>query len=63
MRLEIANAIRTLAAEAADDELLRRRAEIIALRRDLEHLAEALRQVSRECEPRLRSYVLKYSPD
>lgn len=63
VRLEIANAIRTLPAEAADDELLRRRAEIIALRRDLEHLAEALRQVSRECEPRLRSYVLKYSPD
>ena len=46
-RMEIAKAIRMLAAQE-EDELLQRRAEIAAIRRDYKLIAQALREVCRE---------------
>ena len=60
-RLEIINAIRTLTAP--DDRRLKRRTEIIALRGDLEKLRQDVLELWRQCEPRARSYVIKYNPD
>lgn len=69
-RLEIVAAIRALATQ--DNEQLRQRQlDISALRRDCELLRrslaglvqEAIAQARRECDPRLRSYVIKYSSD
>jgi len=62
-RLEILDAIRTLAAEDEHDRLRRRRAERASVRRDLGELAHAVQELSRACDPRLRSYVIKYNPD
>lgn len=69
-RLEIATAIRALAAQDENDRH-RRKTEITALRRDCELLRrslpgliqEAIAEARRDCDPRLRSYVIKYSPD
>jgi len=67
---EVMQAMRTLAAQ--DDKLLRQRqANIAALRRDFEQLRrslpgllqQAIADVRRDCDPRLRSYVIKYSSD
>ncbi len=69
-RLEIMNAIRALAVR--DDALLRQRqAEIAAARRDFELLRhslpgllrQAIEEARRDCDLRLRSHVIKYSPD
>ena len=62
-RLEIVNAIRALAAQDESDQLGKRRADIAALRRDFEKLREEVLELWRRCEPRLRSYVIKFSPD
>jgi hypothetical protein len=37
--------------------------EIAALRRELEKLTQDVLELWRQCEPRARSYVIKYSPD
>jgi hypothetical protein len=69
-RREVMQAMRTLAAQ--DDERLRQRqTDIAPLRRDFEQLREALpgllrqaiEEARRECDPRLWSRVIKYSPD
>ncbi len=69
-RLEVMAAIRTLAAQE-DEQLQQRRAEIGALRRELELLRDSLpelvrrsiAEIRRECEPLLRSHVQKYNAD
>jgi len=60
-RQEIINAIRTFTA--SDDGRLKRRTEITALRSDLERLRQDVLELWRQCEPRARSYVIKYSSD
>lgn len=62
-RLEIMNAIRTLTAPDGDDQVRKRQADIAALRRDLEKIREDVLDLWRQCEPRSRSYVIKYNPD
>jgi hypothetical protein len=47
-RLEIAKAIRTLAGPDEDELLRQRRAEIAAIRRDLEALSRDIRKVGEE---------------
>jgi hypothetical protein len=61
-RLEVVNAIRALTANDGD-QIHKRRAEIAALRGDLEELRQHVLQLWRQSEPRARSYVIKYSPD
>ena len=61
-RLEIMEAIHMLAAQE-HAPLRRRRAELALLRRELTELTLALEELTRACDPRLRSYVLKASPD
>jgi len=68
VQLEIANAIRALAAGPDEDELLRqRRAEIAAIRRDLEALSRGIRKAGEEwlvvAKAELRAALKKYSPD
>lgn len=63
VRLEIMTAIRTLAKQSEDDQVRQRRADIAALRRSCEQLALSVYDLWRECEPRARSYVIKYSPE
>ena len=54
----------TPSACSPHDELLRkRRSEIATLRRDLKKLRDDIADLWRLCEPRARSYVIKYSPD
>ena len=60
-RLEIVDAIRALAARDDDERLSKRRAELASIRRELGELAQALQKIRRDCDPRLRSYVMKYS--
>jgi hypothetical protein len=66
-QLEIAKAMRTLLAPDEDELLRRRRAEIIALRRDLEVLAGDIRKAFEEAavlaKAELRAALKKYSPD
>ena len=47
----------------ADEQFRRQRADIAALRRSCEQFALSVYDLWRECEPRARSYVMKYSPD
>ena len=61
-RLEIIDAIRALAARDDDARLSKRRAELASIRRELGELAQAVQEISRDCDSRLRSYVMKYSP-
>jgi hypothetical protein len=66
-RLEIAKALRSL-AEPDEDELLRqRRAEITAIRRDLEALSHDIRKAGEEwlvlAKAELRAALKKYSPN
>ncbi len=63
VRFEIAKAIQALAAQDEDERLRQRRATLASLRRELGEIALALQELRRACDPRLRSYVLKYSPD
>ena len=62
-RLEILHAVETLREQYQDEPLRRRRPEIASLRRELNEIALALEELRRAYDPRLRSYVLKYSPD
>jgi hypothetical protein len=66
-QLEIAKAMRTLMAPDEDELLRWRRAEIIALRRDLEVLAGDIRKAFEEAaallKADLRATLQKYSPD
>ena len=69
-RLEIVAAIRAFAAQDENDRR-GKQAEIAALRRDCALLRrslpgllhEAIAEAWRECDPRLRSHVIKYDPD
>jgi hypothetical protein len=66
-RLEIAKAIRTLAGPDQDELLRQRRAEIAAIRRDLDALARGVRKLGEELPAlvmaELRAALNKYSPD
>jgi hypothetical protein len=66
-RLEIAKAIRTLAGPDEDELLRQRRAEIAAIRRDLEVLTRDIRKAGEEwlvlAKAELRAALKKYSPD
>ena len=66
-RLEIAKAIRTLAGPDQDELLRQRRAEIVAIRRELEALPGEIRKAGEEClalaKAELRAALKKYSPD
>jgi hypothetical protein len=66
-QLEIAKAIRTLAAPDQDELLLRRRAEVAAIRRDLDVLVRDVRKLGEELPAlvmaELQSELKKYSPD
>src|SRR5580700_6216764 len=66
-RLEIAKAIRALAGPDEDELLRQRRAEIAAIRRDLETLARGVRKLGEELPAlvmaELRTALKKYSPD
>ncbi len=57
------DAIRALAARDDDERLGKRRAELASIRRELGELAQVLAEIRRDCDPRLRSYVMKCSPD
>jgi hypothetical protein len=66
-RLEIAKAIRTLAGPDEDELLRQRRAEIVAIRRDLDALVRDVRKLGEELPAlvmaELQSELRKYSPD
>jgi hypothetical protein len=66
-QLEIAEAIRTLAGPDEDELLRQRRAEIAAIRRDLDVLARGVRKLAEELPAlvmaELQSELKKYSPD
>ena len=66
-QLEIAKAIRTLAGPDEDELLRQRRAEIAAIRRDLDALARGVRKLGEELPAlvmaELQSELKKYSPD
>lgn len=62
-RLEIVKAIHALATQDKDERLRQRRAELILIRRELRQIALALHELKCACDPRRRSYVIKYSPD
>ncbi|MGA8499656.1 MAG: hypothetical protein WB764_29525 [Xanthobacteraceae bacterium] len=66
-QLEIAKAIRTLAGPDHDELLRQRRAEIAAIRRDLDALARGVRKLGEELPAlvmaELRAALKKYSPD
>jgi hypothetical protein len=66
-RLEIAKAIRTLAGPDQDELLRQRRAEIAAIRRDLDSLARDVGKAGKECltlaKAELWAVLKKYSPD
>src|SRR4029077_17076372 len=65
VQLEIAKAIRTLAGPDEDELLRQRRAEIAAIRRDLEALSRDIRKAAEEwlvlAKPELRRALKKYS--
>jgi hypothetical protein len=62
-RLEITQAIRALVAEHDDELPHRRRPEIASIRRELEQIALTIQKLQRACDPRLRSYVVKFNAD
>jgi hypothetical protein len=66
-QLEIAKAIRTLAGPDEDELLRQRRAEIVAIRRDLDALVRDVRKLGEELPAlvmaELQSELRKYSPD
>jgi len=66
-RLEIAKAIRTLAAPDEEGLLRQRHAELVAIRRDLEALKRDLQRAGQEwlmlAKAELRTALVKYSPD
>ena len=66
-QLEIAKAIRTLAGPDQDELLRQRRAELAAIRRELEALPGEIRKAGEEClalaKAELQAALKKYSPD
>jgi hypothetical protein len=66
-QIEIAKAIRTLAGPDQDELLRQRRAEIAAIRRELEALPGEIRKAGEEClalaKVELQAALKKYSPD
>jgi hypothetical protein len=66
-RLEIAEAIRTLAGPDQDELLRQRRAEIATIRRELEALPGEIRKAGEEClalaKAELQAVLKKYSPN
>jgi hypothetical protein len=60
-RIELATAIRMLAGP--DRTAQQRPPECAAVRRELEEIAFSIQELLRDCDRRLRSYVIKYSPD
>jgi hypothetical protein len=66
-QLEIANAIRALAGPDEDELLRKRRAEIVAIRRDLDALVRDVRKLGEELPALAKAELLaalkKYSPD
>jgi hypothetical protein len=63
VRLEILKAVCKLASTQDDERLRQRRTAPASMRRELAEIALALHELGRECDPRLRSHVLKYDPD
>ena len=63
VRLKIAEAIRAFMAHENDEPLPGWCTSLAPLRRGLGETALALQELKRECDPRLRSHVLKYNPD
>jgi hypothetical protein len=67
VQFEIAKAIRTLAGPDEDELLRQRRAEIAAIRRELEALSRDIRKAGEEwlvlAKAELRAALKKYSPD
>lgn len=63
VRLKIAEAIRAFIAHENDEPLPGWRTNLASLRRELGEIALALQEPKRECDPRLRSHVLRYNPD
>ena len=65
-RIEIGKAIRTLAGPDQDELLRQRRAELAAIRRELEALPGEIRKAGEEClalaKAELRTALVKYSP-
>ncbi len=62
-RLEIMKAIRTFATPDEDEQLRRRRAEIAAIRRDLEDVGQSLREACRDWALLARSHLEKFDPN
>jgi hypothetical protein len=62
-QLEIAKAIRTLAGPDEDEMLRQRRAEIAAIRRDLDVLARGVRKLAKELPALVMAELKKYSAD
>src|ERR1700722_5617797 len=66
-QIEIAKAIRTLAGPDQDELLRQRRAELAAIRRELEALPGEIRKAGEEClalaKAELHAALKKYSPD
>lgn len=60
-RLELAKAILALAAPDERAKLWSRQAECAAVRRELEQITLSVQELRRNCDPRQRSYVIKYS--
>ncbi len=69
-RREVVQSLGTLLAQG-DEGIRRRQAEVAELHRDFDLLRRslpgllrlAIADVRRDCDPRLRSYVIKFSPD
>ncbi len=62
-RLEIMKAIRTFATHDENEQLRQRRAEIAAIRRDLEDVGQSLREACRDWALLARSHLEKFAPN
>lgn len=63
VRLEITKAIQALTTQDQEEQRQRRAAKLTSIQRELGQIALTLQELKRACDPRLRSYVIKYSPD
>jgi hypothetical protein len=61
VRLRIIEAVGEFAAQGEEARINRRWAEIAACRRELTEVELAVQELKRACDPRLRSYVNKYT--
>jgi hypothetical protein len=62
-RWEVSEALRTLALQEEDKRLRPRCADLASIRRELGQITLALHELRCTRDPRLRSYVIKYSAD